>query len=138
MSRCPPPTWGWEKCILTEALSKPPGDCQGAAGAPMRIIGFVQWKAAALIQSRCYLSSKESRKSNRKPKRERSILTTEMREDAMENMAVSWVLKRGRGQDFRGWKTVVCGVLNSSFSLRKRKKLQMKNTWPQVACLRDA
>lgn len=50
-----------------------------------------------MIQSRCYLSSKESRKCNRSLEgdRERLILTTEMRAGTMEKVAVRWVLKYG-------------------------------------------
>lgn len=48
-----------------------------------------------MIQHRCYLSSKESRKCNWSAERDRPTLTTEMREGPMENVAVSWVLKYG-------------------------------------------
>lgn len=49
-----------------------------------------------MIQSRCYLSSRENRKCNRNPKRKRWILTTEMRIGTMEKVVMNWVLKKAK------------------------------------------
>lgn len=99
---------------------------QGLQSSHLRIAGLAGQTTPVMIQSRCSLSSKENRKCNRTPKRQRPTLTSEMRAGPMGKGALGCVLKYG--YDFRGWGRAGGGHSHFYFFLQKKIRAKEKRS----------
>ena len=112
-------------CLLTGTLPCLQGTLwQGLQSSHLRIAGLARQTTPVMIQSRCSLSSKENRKCNRTPKRQRPTLTSEMRAGPMGKGSLGCVLKYG--YDFRGWGRAGGGHSHFYFFLQKKKKSEQR------------